>query len=120
MTCRGYVDGLLADVAVRVWADPAGGSARAGRGRAGVRFDARLGAGLVATARLEDTLHDRGWATADCGAVPAYPAIPSTRIVCRVRRTAGARSASVVATVVDTSGAVRFSDAGDSRPADGS
>jgi hypothetical protein len=93
MRCRGYLDGVVAGVQVVVRA--------AG---AGIDFDAWLDGGLVATARLEDTLRADGWTEADCGGRPAYPARVGSRIVCRVSRE-GADSY-VVATVRSRSGRV--------------
>ena len=77
MSCRAWVDGLRVRVRVLLRA--------AAPGKA-VGFDARLGAGLVATRNLEDTLRRQGWTSADCGDVPAYPARVGTRIVCAVQR----------------------------------
>lgn len=99
LTCKGYVDGIVTDVLVRLEA--------AVRGKA-VSFDARLGEGVIATSRLERTLHRSGWPGADCGDVPAYPAEVGRRVVCRVWR--GSEQRFVVATVSDRSGAVMISD----------
>jgi hypothetical protein len=99
MTCRGYVDGLVAQVRVLLEA--------AVQGRA-VDFDAWLAGGVLATANLEETLHDRGWAVVDCGDVAAYPAVVGSRIVCRVQR--GRKRAYVVATVRSRSGQVMIAD----------
>jgi hypothetical protein len=99
MTCRGYVDGLVARVAVRLDA--------AVRGKA-VSFDAWLLDGLIATRKLEGTLRRRGWTHADCGRAPAYPARVGSRIVCRVTRPGEQKY--VVATVSDSQGAVMIAD----------
>jgi hypothetical protein len=94
MSCRGYVDGLVAAVQVRLQ----GTTARQ------VRLDAWLGDGLIATRNLEATVRGLGWVSADCGSAPAYPATVGSRITCRVRR--GHRSSFVVATVRTRSGHV--------------
>ena len=99
MTCRGYVDGVLARVAVHLKA--------AVQGRA-VSFDARLLGGVIATHNLEQTLRRQGWQDADCGAAAAYPARVGSRIVCHVRRPSDAEY--VVATVSDRAGAVMIAD----------
>ena len=94
LTCRGYVDGIVASVQVHV---------SAGGGRT-VDFDARLGDGVIATRSLQGTLRRRGWRAVDCGDVAAYPAHVGDRIVCRVERPG--RRGYVVATVVDREGKV--------------
>jgi hypothetical protein len=99
LTCRGYVDGLVARVAVHLKA--------AVQGKA-VSFDARLLGGVIATRKLESTLRRQGWKEADCGGRAAYPAETGARIVCHVRRPADDRY--VVATVTDRSGAVMITD----------
>lgn len=99
MTCRAYVDGLVARVVVRLWATV--------RGRA-VDFDAKMLDGLVATRNLEGTLRRQGWHRADCGRAAAYPAVVGSRIVCRVSRPGRAKY--VVATVSDHRGAVMITD----------
>ena len=99
MSCRAWVDGLRVRVRVLLRA--------AAPGKA-VGFDARLGAGLVATHNLEDTLRRQGWTSADCGDVPAYPARVGTRIVCAVQRPGLQRY--VVATVRSRAGAVMITD----------
>lgn len=98
MTCRGYVDGLVADVRVLLTATE----------HRRVGFDARLSGGLVATSRLEETLRDSGWPDVDCGTVPAYPARVGDEIVCRAGR--GGVAKLVVATVTSESGTVRMAD----------
>jgi len=95
LTCRGYVDGLVARVAVRLQ--------RGGQG-ADVGFDAWMLDGVVATRQLEETLRGRGWTTADCGDRPAYPATVGRRLVCHVERSDAQEY--VVATVSDPHGAV--------------
>ena len=95
MTCRAYVDGILAAVRVHLKA--------AVEGKA-VTFDASLGDGLIATRNLEETLREQGWPRADCGAVAAYPAHAGDRIICRVQGSGDRRY--VVATVTDRSGSV--------------
>jgi hypothetical protein len=99
LTCRGYVDGLVARVAVHLKA--------AVEGKA-IGFDARLLDGVIATRKLEKTLQSQGWKEADCGDRAAYPAEVGARIVCHVRRPADDRY--VVATVSDRSGAVMIAD----------
>ncbi len=98
MTCQGYVEGLVTQVQVHLLA---------ARGRR-ILFDARLGTGVVATRRLEDTLRSGGWTAADCGDVAAYPARVGTRIVCRVRRDTDVNY--VVATVRSHAGRVTIAD----------
>lgn len=99
LTCRGYVDGLVARVGVRLKA--------AVEGKA-VGFDAWLLDGVIATRKLEKTLRGQGWKEADCGERAAYPAESGSRIVCHVRRPGDDRY--VVATVSDRSGAVMIAD----------
>jgi hypothetical protein len=96
MSCRGYVDGLVAVVRVEV-------SAGANRS---VMFGARIARGVVATRRLERTLRQGGSSHPTCGRIPAYPARPGSRIVCRVTR--AGRHQYLVATVTDRSGHVRI------------
>lgn len=98
MTCRGYVEGLVTRVPVHLLA---------AKGRR-IVFDARMGTGVVATRRLEDTLRSGGWSDVDCGDVAAYPAQVGTRIVCRVRR--GSEVTYVVATVRSQAGRVTIAD----------
>ncbi len=99
MTCRGYVDGLVARVGVHLEAAVAGKA---------VGFDARLLDGVIATRKLEQTLRGQGWTEADCGGRAAYPARVGSRIVCHVHRPADDRY--VVATVSDRAGAVMIAD----------
>jgi hypothetical protein len=99
MVCRGYVDGLVARVAVHLKA--------AVEGRA-VSFDARLLDGVIATHNLVSTLHEKGWDRVDCGDVPAYPSRVGSRIVCHVQRPSDDRY--VVATVSARNGAVMIRD----------
>jgi hypothetical protein len=99
MTCRGYVDDVLARVSVRLRA--------AVEGKA-VGFDAKLLDGVIATRNLERTLRDQGWQDPDCGGTAAYPAVVGNRIVCRVHRKAEQRY--VVATVSSRAGAVMITD----------
>jgi hypothetical protein len=103
MRCRGYVDGLVAVVRVDVWS----GTHRS------VRFGARIDEGVVATRRLERTLVRLGSSHPTCGGVPAYPARPGSRIVCRVTRQG--RHQYLVATVTDRSGHVRITGYGGPR-----
>jgi hypothetical protein len=99
LTCRGYVDGLVARVAVHLKAAVAGRA---------VSFDARLLDGVIATRNLESTLHEQGWTSADCGDVPAYPTEVGSRIVCHVQKPSDDRY--VVATVADRAGTVMIRD----------
>lgn len=99
MTCRGYVDGLVARVAVHLEA--------AVEGKA-VSFDARLLDGVIATRNLEATLRQKGWDRVDCGDLAAYAARVGSRIVCHVARRSEGRY--VVATVSNRSGAVMIAD----------
>ncbi len=99
MTCRAYVDGLVAPVAVRL---------RATIRDKAVDFDAWMLDGLIATRNLEGTLRRQGWTQADCGRAAAYPARVGSRIVCRVVRPG--RVKYVVATVSDRQGAVMIAD----------
>jgi hypothetical protein len=99
MRCRGYVDGLVADVHLELWAAVHGGA---------VGFDARLEPGVIATRNLEDILRDQGWTGADCGTAAAYPARVGSTITCRVTRRGESRY--VVARVEDRAGAVTITD----------
>jgi hypothetical protein len=105
MTCRGYVDGVVARVSVHLRAAVAGKA---------VGFDAKLLDGVIATRNLERTLHQQGWQRPDCGSIAAYPARVGSRIVCRVRRQAVEKY--VVATVSSTAGAVMIADYGSAEP----
>ena len=96
MSCRGFVDGVVAVVRVEMSAGP----------NRSVLFAARITGGVVATERLERTLTRSGSTHPSCGRVPAYPARPGSRIVCRVTR--GGRHQYLVATVTDRSGHVRI------------
>ena len=95
ITCRAYVDGIIASVRVHLRAAVAGKA---------VAFDARLGGGVIATKNLEATLRGQGWRVADCGNVMAYPARAGDTIVCRVQRPGDERF--LVATITDRTGAV--------------
>lgn len=97
MTCRGFVDGVVAQVHVHLR------TAVAGR----LGFDARLGDGVIATRTLETTLRGKGWRAADCGDTPAYPARVGSRIVCRV--TGPTKRRYVVVTVSSSAGGVEIS-----------
>jgi hypothetical protein len=99
LICRGFVDGLVARVAVQLKAAVAGRA---------ISFDAWLLDGVIATRNLESTLRRQGWTTADCGDVPAYPARVGSRIVCHVQKPSDERY--VVATVADRSGTVMIRD----------
>jgi hypothetical protein len=105
MTCRGYVDGMVARVSVHLRAAVAGKA---------VDFDAELLDGVIATRNLERTLRDQGWQAPDCGDTAAYPARVGSRIVCRVRRSAD--ESYVVATVSSSAGAVMIADYGSAAP----
>jgi len=98
MVCRGYVDGVVGGVEVRLT-----------RGHAGsVQFEAWLEDGVVATTRLVRRLEREGWSEVDCGSTPAYPARTGLRIVCRVHE--GGTASYVVATVTGRDGEVRIQD----------
>ncbi|HLN75441.1 MAG TPA: hypothetical protein VK204_00270 [Nocardioidaceae bacterium] len=98
LRCRGYVDGVVVPVGVKL-----------SRGASGnTEFDAWLGAGILATSRLTDRLQREGYSDVDCGSVAAYPARLGTRIVCRVTKDGNSRY--LVATVTDRHGAVRIQD----------
>lgn len=96
--CKGYVDGVVAEVDVELTDGPGDR----------VDFDAELGEGVVATGRLVGRLEAEGYADVDCGPTPAYPARLGMRIVCRVHD--GGETAYVVATVTGRSGAVKIED----------
>lgn len=98
LTCKGYVDGVVAQVTVAL--------SRGAHG--GTEFDAWLEEGVVSTGRLVDRLERQGYTRVRCGSVPAYPARVGMRIVCRVNERG--RSAYLVATVIDRHGAVRIQD----------
>jgi hypothetical protein len=100
LTCRAYVDGLLATATVRL--------AMGAPGQA-VDVDAWLGDGVIATDGLEDILRRQGWVRPDCGPAAAYPARVGSRIVCRVSRDGQVRY--VAATVRSRAGAVMIADA---------
>ena len=98
MTCRGWFDGVTADVLLRLHR-VSGGS---------VVFDARIGAGVIATRALVRRLRERGEEQVDCGNVPAYPARVGLEVVCRT----GPADAPgyVTATVTDAKGSVAIVD----------
>jgi hypothetical protein len=96
LECQGYVDGVVAEVRVKLSPDGGGG----------VEFDAWLGHGLVATTRLVDRLERNGFTQVDCGRVRAYPARVGLTIVCRVHE--GGRVSLMEATVTDRAGHVRI------------
>lgn len=98
LDCAGFVDGVVGDVRVELTPGADGE----------VEFDAWLGGGVVATAKLVDRLHEEGFADVRCGDVPAYPARVGLRLVCRVRDDAG--TAYLVATVTDRDGSVEIED----------
>lgn len=96
--CHAYVDGVVADVLVRL--------EQGGDGT--VAFDAELDGGLVATSELVDRLEDEGFVAVDCGDRAAYPARVGTEVVCRAHR--GETEHTVVATVTDRRGAVEIAE----------
>jgi hypothetical protein len=98
LTCRGYLDGVVGDVRVELSLGADGA----------VEFDARLEAGVLATANLVERLEDEGYTDVDCGPRPAYRAEVGHRITCRVREEG--RTAYVVATVTGTDGSVEIAD----------
>ncbi|HET6626476.1 MAG TPA: hypothetical protein VFG63_08795 [Nocardioidaceae bacterium] len=97
VVCDGYIDGVLADVRVRLWG-PADDR----------RYDARLGTDILVTANLVSRLAAEGYHRIDCGDRPAYPTVVGDRIVCSVTRHREQRY--VVALVTTKSGKVRISD----------
>ena len=99
LTCRGYLDGLVTGVRVVL---TAGAPGRA------IGFDARLGDGVIATRRLEQTLRRRGWRSVDCGHAAAYPAVVGSSIRCRGTRDGVTHN--VVAEVRSRSGAVLLTE----------
>lgn len=98
LTCKGYVDGVVAEVVVEL---SSGGKDR-------VEFDAELGEGIVATGRLVARLEEEGYTDVDCGRTPAYAARLGMRLVCRVHD--DGEPSYVVATVTDSAGAVKIED----------
>ena len=96
--CKGYVDGVLVRVDVKL--------SRGAGGR--IEFDARLIEGILSTARLVRRLEREGYTRVDCGSVAAYPVRLGLRIVCQVHR--GGNEGYLVATVTDRHGAVRIQD----------
>lgn len=97
MTCRGYVDGVAADVRVRLMGPPES-----------LRFDARLGKGIVATSNLVRRLAAEGYHQIDCGERSAYQTVVGHQIVCSVTRNDNQKH--VVATVTTDGGEVEISD----------
>lgn len=98
LECKGYVDGVVGEVAVELTVGE--------HGR--VEFDAWLDHGVLATSRLVERLEDEGYTDVDCGPTPAYPAHEGMRIVCRADE--GGDPTHVVAEVTDEEGAVRIED----------
>jgi hypothetical protein len=96
LTCRGYLDGVSAAIHVRLHRLTGGA----------VSFKARLGRGLIATAKLERQLRADGFRAVDCGQAPAYPSVVGSHVVCEVTRNGDPRF--VVATVTSRSGAVEI------------
>ena len=96
VTCRGYVDGVTADIHVRLNRLTGGA----------VSFKARLGRGLIATSKLERQLRADGFQDVNCGQAPAYPSVVGSHVVCAVSKD-GTRKF-VVATVTSRSGAVEI------------
>lgn len=97
LTCTGYLDGVRADVRVRLT-----------RTTTSVNFDAELQNGVLATANLVKQLKRDGYQAIDCGDVAAYPTVVGSELVCSVSR--GPRTKYVVATVLDKAGTVEISD----------
>lgn len=98
LRCKGYVDGVVAEVDVELSSD----------GDDRVEFDAELGAGIVATGRLVARLEEEGYTDVDCGETPAYAARLGMRLVCRVHD--DGEPSYVVATVTNAAGAVKIED----------
>jgi hypothetical protein len=97
VTCRGYVDGVLADVRVSLWG-PADH----------MQYDAMLDDGVLATANLVRRLEAQGYREIDCGERPAYRSHVGDQIICTVVE--AARQKYVVATVTTDGGEVEISD----------
>lgn len=97
LICVGYFNGVKARVQVRLRAVTNGA----------VRFEATLQRGVIATGRLVDELRRDGYTHVDCGDTPAYPATVGSKVVCAVSR--HGKDSYVVATVTNTSGAVKIS-----------
>ena len=96
LTCRGYVDGVTAEIHVKLHRLTGGA----------VSFKARLGRGLIATSKLERQLRADGFRAVDCGQAPAYPSVVGSHVVCAVTKNGDRRF--VVATVTSRSGAVEI------------
>jgi hypothetical protein len=94
LTCRGYVDGVITAIHVRL-SRMTGGA---------VGFQARLARGLISTTKLEDQLRKDGFGHVDCGDIPAYPSVVGSRVVCAV--TKQGQKKFVVARVTSPSGSV--------------
>jgi hypothetical protein len=97
LTCRAYLEGVVAAVEVTLW-----GPARS------PHYDALLGESILATANLVRRLEAEGYTNVDCGSRSAYPSVLGDRIVCRV--TEDDRSRYVVATVTSSRGEVAIGD----------
>lgn len=98
LRCKGYIEGVVAEVGVRLTRDANGT----------VEFDAWLGHGVVATTRLVKGLQRRGYSQIDCGRTHAYPVHPGMKIVCSAHKDDHVHR--VVATVTDRAGHVRIDD----------
>lgn len=97
LTCEAYLNGVTADVRVRLT-----------RTTTSVNFDARLQDGVLATANVERRLRKNGYTATDCGEKPAYPAVVGSEVVCKVSK--DGRQKYVVAEVLDGSRTVEISD----------
>ena len=98
MRCTGYLDGVTAQVRVRL---------RAVAGHS-IAFDAKIGDGVVATHNLVAQLRGHGYTRVDCGDRPAYRSRVGLKLVCAV--TDHGHRKYVVATVTDRSGEVAITD----------
>lgn len=97
LTCKAYLDGVTADVRVRLT-----------KTTTSVNFDAELQDGVLSTTNLVRQLKSDGYHKIDCGEIPAYPTKVGSEIVCAVG--AGTKQEYVVATVLDRSGTVEIND----------
>lgn len=97
LICKGYLNGVTADVRVRLT-----------RTTTSVNFDARLQDPVLATANVERRLREDGYTAIDCGKKPAYPAVVGSEVVCKVSKDGAQKY--VVATVLEGSRTVQISD----------
>lgn len=96
LTCTGWFDKVPGEVTVKLTKDESGG----------VAFDAVLGDGVVATAKLVAELGRQGFTEVDCGSQAAYPSDAGLQIICSVTKEDSRQF--VVATVQDGSGRLKI------------